>query len=357
MLTNKITELTDLLVKKTAHQTDNNTGGDPTTITDSDIFERIFDDAILERFGRKEVMDMYYVWNVFSKGLRAARSKYMGASKMYFERGAEMLAKVTEPGTEVYDFLQMYALPNYAYYLYKVKEYSRANDLLDQLLEVLERYEKDLPILHMGKVQQFHNLSRMSFRKREHDEGMRIVSELLTYMMAYQKPDFEGVWSTEHLERTPALLKFDMIHQVFSEMVYNLLLYYKDNEAEAFEKSFAGLINLAEKPQKDKAMNKFLWSWLDAKQAMNNGNQAAGFEQVIDYVNNVSGDFSVFQLSLLRDAYKVTKEQSPEQLPALTEAIVQYGTDKLFMEPEVVGTAVDTVLTSETVKTFRAPLC
>ncbi|MEM1319137.1 MAG: hypothetical protein AAGG75_02710 [Bacteroidota bacterium] len=355
MLSNKISELTDFLAGNDPQQSDSI--GDPTTITDSDLFERIFDQTILERFEREDVLDMYYIWNIFGKGLRAARFGYMSTSKMYFDRGKQMLQDKTAEGTPIYDFINMYALPNHAYYLYKTKEYQQANNLLDQLLETLERYEEDIPILHMGKIQQFHNFSRMHFKRGNHDAGMKTVSDLLSYMMAYQQPDFEGAWSTAHLDRTPALLKFDMVHQIFSEMVHSILLYFLDTEEDAFYKSFDGLLKLEERPKRDGALNKHFWNWLEAKKSFFEGRLSEGVEQTLNYLRTSGQEYNYFQLSLLRSAFKSAKEQAQEKTPALIDGIVHYGTEKMFLPPEIVGKVVDTKLTSEIIKTFRAPLC
>lgn len=110
------------------------------------------------------------------------------------------------------NFINSFALPAKAYLCYKINEFQFAKSYLIETIKVDEGLENDgFSILHYHRIQQLHNLSRMSFKKSENQEALEIAKEIIDYLCLGYSPKLIGQWNSEVLHKHPISLRSAML--------------------------------------------------------------------------------------------------------------------------------------------------
>jgi tetratricopeptide (TPR) repeat protein len=204
-------------------------------------FDELFTQSIHSKFNINTNMGIEYLWSLYSKGFEAVKALNFTLAEYYFNKADKLVEKESlEP--DVKKYLNIYTTPKKAYYWYKKKDFAEAFNLTwDALLQV-EAIEEEFPNMHMGKIQQLHNIARMLFRQNKFDEALQVTHEILKYLMLGQQPQVEkGRWSKLYKERCDPTLVSLMTMQVFSEDVLNMLLIADIDKRQAFVTYFEAL--------------------------------------------------------------------------------------------------------------------
>lgn len=185
-------------------------------------FDSLFIEAVYTKFNTGVIMDMQYAWELFRKGFEAAQKSNFGMATYYFDKGEESLSKSNFDET-VLQYLKIYITPKRSYYHYKKQEYTISEELTWKALKETECIETEFPNMHMGKIQQLHNIARVLTKQNKHAEALDYETCILDYLLLHQLPEVPGVWSLEKLQRCDQELVSLMTFQVFSEKIVNLI--------------------------------------------------------------------------------------------------------------------------------------
>ncbi|RYU77666.1 hypothetical protein [Hymenobacter persicinus] len=188
-----------------------------------DIFNDVINEALHAHFDSKTIRSIHYTINTYVLGFRAAKSGDFSTARVEFARADELLAlleQTHEP--RVVAFLRCLTLPYQAYFSYRRGLFDEADAQTYAAIASIGGLEDQIAIFHIARVQQLHNLSRISFRRGEAAAGATLVHELLRYLSAGTAPALAGSWAPALLDNTPAALRADMFAQIFLEMVGNL---------------------------------------------------------------------------------------------------------------------------------------
>ena len=83
--------------------------------------------------------------------------------------------------------------------------------------------------MHMHKIQQMHNLSRIYFNVRKYDEWFNTVIQTLNYLLVGDEPsNYSSVWNYKVCSEVDQVLLKRMITQILNETIY--LLWSKGDE-------------------------------------------------------------------------------------------------------------------------------
>lgn len=269
-----------------------------------DIFNDIMRESMRTHFDTKTVRAIQCVVSTYSLGFQAAKQGKFNAASSEFTRGDELLAVIQQAhAPEVTTFLTCLTLPFRAYYEHGQGHFDAATARTLAAIASIVQLEEQMPILHMARVQQLHNMSRVNFKRGDAPGGAVLVNELLKYLSTGAVPALAGDWRPSLLRGTPPALQAGMFSQVFVEMVRNLAHFPEAAERRAlFTQAFG---QLATQP----AVLLDLWApytqWLAAYEALAAEAPAAEYASlVLAYLAQPGHDFDQLKLALLLELHR-----------------------------------------------------
>jgi hypothetical protein len=268
-----------------------------------DIFNDIMRESMRTHFDTKTVRSIQCVISAYSLGFQAAKQGKFNTAHIEFNRGDELLAVIQQThAPEVNTFLNCLTLPFRAYYEHGQGHFDEATARTLAAIANIVQLEAQMPILHMARVQQLHNMSRVSFKRGDATGGAVLVHELLKYLSTGMAPALAGDWHPSLLQGTPPALQAGMFSQVFVEMVRNLAHFPEAAQRRPlFTVAFG---QLAAQP----AVLLELWApyaqWLVAYEALLAEAPAAYEPLVLAYLAQPGHDFDQLKLALLLELHR-----------------------------------------------------
>lgn len=185
-------------------------------------FDSLFIEAVYKKFTTGIIMDMQYIWELYRKGFDAAQKSNFDIANYYFKKGEEMMSK-SNLNEEVLKYLNIYITPKLSYYYYKKADFKTAEELTWKALYETEYIETEFPNMHMGKIQQLHNIVRVLVKQNRYSEAHQYECDILNYLMFNQVPQLSGEWNISKIDQCDQDLVSLMIFQVLSEKVVNTI--------------------------------------------------------------------------------------------------------------------------------------
>jgi hypothetical protein len=238
-----------------------------------DLFNDIVEQARLAHFDVKTGRAIKYTIGAYAVGFRAAKGGELHTAAMEFARAEALLSGPhATHGPPALAFLNCLTLPYWAYYHYRRGQFETSIEKTFAAIASITQLESEIPIFHMARVQQLHNLSRVSFRRGDTAAGALLVQDLLHYLATGHPGSLPGSWAPELLHGTPPALRADMFGQIFLEMVSLLLREpAADQRRQLFTLAFGELGGLAATAE--------FWppyqAWLAASEALLFGEEPA----------------------------------------------------------------------------------
>jgi len=97
--------------------------------------------------------------------------------------------------------------------------------------------------MHMGKIQQLHNVVRVLTRQKEYQHAHGIETGILSYLLFKHIPDIPGNWTDDLVSKCDRELLSLMTLQVFSEKIVNLIT-IPDNDQRLAVEYFASCTDM-----------------------------------------------------------------------------------------------------------------
>jgi hypothetical protein len=189
-----------------------------------DLFNTIVEQARLAHFDTKTGRAIKYTTGAYALGFQAAKAGELHAAEAEFARAEEIFARQqADYSPQALAFLSCLTRPYWAYYYYRRGQFDASVEKTLSAVASITQLEGEISIFHMARVQQLHNLSRVSFKRGDLDAGAALVHELLRYLAAGTPGTLPGSWAPALLHHTPPALRADMFSQIFLEMVTHLL--------------------------------------------------------------------------------------------------------------------------------------
>jgi hypothetical protein len=180
--------------------------------------EAFFNDLLYARLPVQARQSLYQFSSWFRKGLDHAKEGKLGLAGHYFEIGERYRQHLKKEGL-LWQALQNIYLPKKAYYLYKTNDQIAAEEMLYEVMGNMQKMEEQgFEDLIFGRVQQYHNLARMDFTYGRTEEAIRIVSQVLVFLLSGHSTVFTDLTiSSSQYQDKFDLLTFLFIIQLFFE--------------------------------------------------------------------------------------------------------------------------------------------
>lgn len=276
-------------------------------VSDGNIFDTIFQAAVARKFTKQEAFLLNAVLSYYGKALLEARRGFLNTAEFYYKKAEEHFEKGrTAYSPDLRAYMEVYIAPNKAYFEYKNKRYDKALEALLLAIDMQGKLEDEIPVIHMGKVQQLHNVGRMLFRQKKYEEAIRINKMILRYLMLEEAPEFHGRWDKKYFEEGSQSLRSAMIHQVFEELVANQTRYtFPYSKKEIFYDVFFDLKKYQPLNEEDKAYG----HWINGMDAIYNGRNEAFLFNLKALLSARGTRFDVLKYDLLSNAMQVLNNE------------------------------------------------
>jgi tetratricopeptide (TPR) repeat protein len=240
-----------------------------------------------------EITTLYY------EGLLLARKFKIKESHRLFEDAEKLLESSTLSNLSN-SYINTIAFPAKAYLCYKIEEFQLAKSFLYEAIKVDEYLEnKGFNVLHYHRVQQLHNLSRMSFKKNENDEALNTVKEVIDYLTIGISPKTIGNWDFKELSNQSSELRSAMLYQVISETLANILRIYQSEPEmikSTIKTTFVNLENFESVTSDEKVL--ILWFKIICNFHIDDLDRMLSKSE--DFFKYQNHNFDIFKLSILQ---------------------------------------------------------
>lgn len=189
-----------------------------------DFFQDITKELLPQRFAGATIRAIQYVINAYSVGFHAAKAGNLHTAQAEFDRAATLFGQLRHgQSAAAAEFVECLVWPYEAYYHYRQGQFEAAIAKTQAAIASISRQEAVLPVFHLARIQQLHNLSRIRHRQGAVAASTYLVRELLRYLGPGEAPVLPGHWPAHLLPQAPAALRHEMLDQIFLEMVAHLL--------------------------------------------------------------------------------------------------------------------------------------
>ena len=267
-----------------------------------DIFNDIIKESMRTHFDTATIRSMQCTITTYGNGFQAAKLGKFHTAGLEFSRGDELFAVLQQThAPAVKTLLNCLTLPYRAYYEHGQGHFDAAEARTLAAIDNIVQLEEQIPILHMARVQQLHNLSRVSFKRGDAEAGATLVHALLRYLSTGTPPALAGSWHPSLLQRTPPSLQADMFSQIFVEMACNLAHFpAADQRRQLFGLAFGQLTG--------QPVLLALWapyaSWLAAYEALWAGDAADFVPLVLACLAQPGHEFDQLKMALLLELHR-----------------------------------------------------
>ncbi|MBL3550557.1 hypothetical protein [Chryseobacterium sp. KMC2] len=165
----------------------------------------------------KKVFLFYY--ENYQKALEHSRHGNIMTAENLVSRAGKYIDKslLSEDEKKLYDLI---CVPIDAYLHYRKGDFSAAFTGTKKTMELDSYFEKKFPIVFFHKIQQIHNLARISFRSMEVDRALIILKDIFRLLIDKTQITFEDVvYDPIYLEYNSDDLRKSMIFDILNDVI------------------------------------------------------------------------------------------------------------------------------------------
>jgi len=256
-------------------------------------YDALFIEAVYNKFDTETILTMKYLWNLYDKVFKNSKlNEYSEAQ--YDVKKADAYFSDAKLSNEVLGYLNVYIRPKKAYFYYKQNDFERAKEYTKSTIENLEVIEGDFPNMHMGKVQQLHNLCRIEFKQGNFINCFKSLGSILEYLLFRISPcPNDASWGDHCLKNCNQDLINLMTRQVFNEAVVFLIRIetIKNDEKEMFKACFLKLKDLPISTASEYSSDYILW--IDCMVHFYENDYKKFYKLSRDFLSNINDSFAV----------------------------------------------------------------
>ncbi len=205
-------------------------------------FDSLFMQAVQLKFDKNTMLTMQYIWSLYQKAFQASKSSDFILANYYYTKVNSFIDRSELP-KDCFKYINVYATPNIAYFHYKKNDFLKALSLLEEAIKNIEAIESDYVDMHMAKIQQLHNMSRLYLKINKYQESLNIVLDILRYLSSNKNPDYISVWGKDFIDKCNPKIVSNMFSQVFFETIFNMILIDELKEEIIIESVFLPLLD------------------------------------------------------------------------------------------------------------------
>ena len=314
------------------------------TVEETNSFDDLLYGSMITRLKKESILDFYHAFDILQKGLLCARNNHLLLSNQYYSEADRWKEEIRDQ--EVHLLVESFEYPAKSYLYYKLTDYTTAESMLKKAIEIDDSLEdKGYDIMHFHKIQQLHNISRISYARKEVGEWENIMLKLLKYLTLGETPINFGNWNIESINKCPSESRSGMLFQVFSEvLVFNLYL-VSNNQQDinySIRNVYSG-IDFDPKTRDEKAIKE----WLNLNSLLEDEKEFF-LNNALIFLSSQPNKFNLFKAYLLIDILKILKGLNRELFSKIETVVSVIIKNRTRINSDILGRIIKNSCYSQT---------
>lgn len=263
-----------------------------------------------KRYGEARFRSLIQVLEEFDVGLKACQQEEYSTAKSVFDSA---LPKISTLLGESRVLAETLSYPKIALYYYRTSCFPPAIALLQRVIRTDDILEPAFPCLHIHKLHQLHNISRIYFAQSNDLPGPILIKKILAYLISGEAPAPHGCWGTAYLK---IMSEYTSIDLTFWYILTDTLVKCLTNPglevhvtSQLHELS---TLLIQQFSTSGTIAYKAVFEWLELKVAVSQ-NDLEGFEdRVITYLERYSNKYDTLKVLLLKHVITVLAKDYEE---------------------------------------------
>lgn len=240
---------------------------------------------------------------------------FSAVKKGAFEEGRAtldfvMMATPALP-TDAQAIAETLVLPMLSFYHYRKEEFETARLYADRSIALSNEWQRPYPLLHIHRIQQLFNLSRIDLAEGRYETGLETIRQLVNYLATGTTPALPGYWHESILGRIPAELVAAQFMELVNELTF-LTLKRPDLESLIVNHLLADVSQaLARTLPGGPSPYSALLDWVEAKRDLLTQRHRDFVLQTTFFLEAYSPAYDQMKFSLVRDLNRLLTRADP----------------------------------------------
>ncbi len=110
--------------------------------------------------------------------------------------------------------------PMASFYYYRTGDFDTARRYADRSIDLSDQWQHRYSVLHIHRVQQLFNKSRIDVAEGRYDAGLDTIRQLVHYLATGQPPTLPGYWNESLLRQLPDSLVAVQFMEIINEIIF-----------------------------------------------------------------------------------------------------------------------------------------
>lgn len=137
-----------------------------------------------------------------------------------FARLEPVLAAIPTLPTDANALAETLVSPMVSFYYYRKGQFDTARHYADRSIALSDHWQHRYTVLHMHRIQQLFNLSRIDLAEGRYELGLDTIRQLINYLATGQLPTLPGHWHEPMLRQLPTQLLSVQFMEIVNELTF-----------------------------------------------------------------------------------------------------------------------------------------
>ena len=227
--------------------------------------------------------------------------------------------------------------PMASFYYYRKGDFETARQYADRSIDLSDQWQHHYSVLHIHRVQQLFNKSRIDLAEGRYDAGLDTIRQLVHYLATGQPPTLPGYWNESLLRQLPESLVAVQFMEIINEVIF-LSLKNPDFEPVIINTILADVSQcLTNCVPGVPSPYSALVDWTEAKRDLAAHRYRDFLLQTAYFLATYSAAYDQLKLSLVRDLNKLLFSADPSSAQTFRPKLGQYINTQLRLPARLIN--------------------
>lgn len=222
-----------------------------------------------------------------------------------------VLATISTLPTDANALAETLVNPMASFYYYRTGDFDMARCYADRSIALSDEWQHRYGVLHIHRVQQLFNRSRIDLAESRYDAGLDTIRQLVHYLATGQAPTLPGYWDESLLRQLPDALVAVQFMEIINEIAF-LSLKNPDFDSIIINTVLADVSqSLSNCVPGTPSPYAAIVDWTEAKRDLTEHRYRDFLLQTAYFLGTYSSAYDQFKLSLVRDLNQLLTSADP----------------------------------------------
>ncbi len=252
-----------------------------------------------------------HLLNLLCKAVRGFNAIKTGEFENGYATLELVMAATRTLPTDAKAIAETLVLPMISFYYYRKGEFTTARSYADRSIALCNEWQCRYPLLHIHRIQQLFDLSRIDMAEGRYEDGLETIRQLVNYLATGTKPALPGYWHESMLGPLPTELIAVQFMELVDEITF-LTLKRPDLEPAIVNQLLADVSQaLAHTLPGSPSPYSALLDWVEAKRDLLTQRHRDFLLQTTYFLEAYSSTYDQMKFSLIRDLDRLLTRTNP----------------------------------------------